>query len=65
MHVYTVTETAAAARVTRPHIYNMLKRNELESFKVGGAIRIPRKAVAALIGEEQLDAFEAGRHASA
>lgn len=64
-HVLTVPEVADAARVTRPTIYNLVKRGELDAITVGSAIRVPRRAVADLIGIEQLEAWEAGRNVAA
>ena len=38
---YTPNEAAKALGVSRQHIYNMMNRGQLKSFKFGDARRIP------------------------
>ena len=49
----TVAEAAAALRVSRSSVYEMIHRGELPSIRIGTTIRIPRRAV---------DELLAGRH---
>ena len=45
----TVPEVAQALRVTRPVVYALMRRGELESVKLGRARRIPWPAVEQLV----------------
>jgi len=46
---YKVVEVARRLRVSTRLLYNLIQAGRLEHFKVGHAIRIPERAVAALI----------------
>lgn len=42
---YSVTEVAKILGLSRPTVYQALRRNELPSFRVGGKVLVPRAAV--------------------
>ncbi len=51
--VLSPDELAAELRVSRATIYRMLRRRAIDSVRVGGQIRIPRRAVDALFEHEK------------
>lgn len=48
--VLTVAETAAILGLGYSTVYELVRRGELPSIKIGGSIRIPRKHIEDLIG---------------
>lgn len=59
---YSITEAAAALGISRPTMYQLIKREGFPSFRVGGSsgrVLIPKKGlerwVSAQCGEEQKD----------
>ncbi len=47
----TVEEFAAARRIGRSAAYELVRRNEVPHLKLGRRIRIPRHALAAMLGQ--------------
>ena len=45
---YTVSQLADRLQVSEAHVYNLIKRGELKSIRVGRSIRIPLEQVTAL-----------------
>jgi excisionase family DNA binding protein len=45
----TVGQVARTFTVSASHIYRMVRRNELPAVRIGGAIRVPRTAVEAML----------------
>lgn len=45
----TVDETAKRLRVSRPKVYDLLRRGELSSFTIGRSRRIPSSSVDAYV----------------
>lgn len=43
--VYTIPEAAAALRISRTKLYELLAANEIESFQIGRTRKIPVEAV--------------------
>lgn len=48
--VLTVKEAAAVLRIQRSAAYAAVARGEIPSFRIGGSIRIPRRALDELLG---------------
>ena len=58
----TVREVSKLLRIHRPKVYELIKNNTIEGFKLGSDWRIKRSSVEALIGEIP-DAFFSGEGA--
>jgi excisionase family DNA binding protein len=54
----TVDETAAALGLSRPTIWRMIRRGELQSVKVGGRRLIPVAALRALLGLPDAEGYD-------
>lgn len=54
----TVREVSALLRVQRPKVYELIKNNIIDGFKVGADWRIRRDSVEDLIGEIPAQFFE-------
>ena len=48
---FKVREAAAILEVCEPVLRKMIRNHDLEAFKAGRSIRIPRRALAKLVGE--------------
>jgi excisionase family DNA binding protein len=51
--VLTVEEAAEALRISRGSAYEGIRTNEIPHVRIGRTIRVPRKALLALLGEEE------------
>ena len=49
----TVTEVAAALRISDQTVRALIKRNELPGVRIGNLYRIPKAAVARLVNAER------------
>jgi excisionase family DNA binding protein len=54
----TVEQAAAALNLSRSLVYEMLRRGELESIRVGACRRIPRDALTAWVERQRAAARE-------
>lgn len=43
--LYTAEEAAELLRISRWKVFDLIRRNELRSVKIGGLRRIPRSAI--------------------
>ena len=50
-YVLTVKEVAQLLRIHRPKVYELIRENALDGFKLGADWRIKRESVERLIGE--------------
>ncbi len=49
---YSPTELSQALGVSRQHIFNLIRRGEIQSTRLGTARRISAKEVARLLGDD-------------
>lgn len=47
----TVREVSKLLRIHRPKVYELIKRGELEGFKVGADWRIKRQSLEKIVGD--------------
>ena len=50
----TVNEVAAALRLSRSRVYELINTRELRAYRLGGRIRIPAEAVRTFLRDSRL-----------
>lgn len=48
-HVYTVPESMAALRCSKPTLYRLIRKKRLPATKVGGRLLVPKAALIKLL----------------
>ncbi len=51
--VLTVPEAAALLRISRRHVYELVRRGELPAIRLGRVVRIPADAVTGLMSSRK------------
>lgn len=53
-NLLTVGRVAELLSLSKSTVYDLVARGELEAFKVGGSVRIPREAVRSLLEKSRI-----------
>ena len=54
----TVMEVSKLLRIHRPKVYELIKRGDIQGFKLGADWRIKRDSIEKLVGEITLDMLQ-------